>query len=153
MQSPHSQDGVLGQPEPFVTLPVVLLVEDDLVAAELTMSLLAHNGLCNPIVHLADGADALGWLSDRVAADDPPVLVLLDLHLPNCSGLDILRWMRQHTQEVQVIMLTAAADLDDINEAYNLGIASYLVKPIGASAIAEIVRGLTLQWALLRQAR
>lgn len=137
---------------PSVSLPAVLLVEDDLVAAEVTQTLLARTGLRNRIVHFTDGNDALDWLGDHLAADDPPALALLDLHLPGCSGLEILRWLRDQRSDVPVIMLTAATDLDEINEAYALGIASYLVKPAGAGAIADIVRGLSSPWALLSQA-
>jgi DNA-binding response OmpR family regulator len=125
------------------------MVEDDPVTADVTEALLRLSGLRNPIRHLTDGEAAAAWLDQRLEGDEAPVLLLLDLHLPGRSGLEILRWLRPRAPHLPVIMLTAAADLTEVNEAYDLGIASYLVKPVGADAVAEIVRGLDMPWALL----
>jgi response regulator of citrate/malate metabolism len=132
-------------------LPPVLLVEDDPVHAELVPALLRVARMANPMITAVDGDQAVRVLSEQAAADALPALVLLDVHLPGRSGIDVLAWMRDHERlaEVPVVMLTAAADMGVIRRAYDLGIASYLVKPVGVDAIAAMVRDLSIPWALL----
>lgn len=74
-----------------------------------------------------------------------PVLVMLDLRLPGMSGLDLLRWIRQqpYLQELPVIALTAYGNRD-LPRAYDLGLDFYLLKPIEAKSLAEVLYGLGL---------
>jgi len=134
-------------------LPVVLLVEDDPVAAAVVSHKLDELGLVNPLITAVDLPDALDWLK-AAAGRVPLAVVLLDVYLPGGSGLDLLRWLRSSPahRETPVIMLTASSELWEVNEAHHLGISSYLVKPVGLAALGDMIRGLSLPWAFVADA-
>ena len=133
----------------------MLLVEDDPVSAAVVSLALDDLRLVNPLHAALDIPDAIEWL--RAASDKgtPPALILLDMHLPGGTGLDLLRWLRQRGRhrDVPVIMLTSSSELWEVNQAHDLGISSYLVKPVGLSALGDIVRSLPLPWGLLPDGR
>lgn len=126
----------------------VVVADDDELARELVVRYLHKLNLRNRVVRATDGAAAV---TELAALEVAPCLVLLDLDMPVSSGLDVLRWLRTESAfpHVPVVMLTASATLDDIDEAYRLGIASYLVKPVGFAALQDVLRELALPWALL----
>lgn len=126
----------------------VVVADDDELARELVVRYLEKLNLRNRVVRATDGTAAMAELA---ALGTAPCLVLLDLDMPGCSGLDVLRWLRTESSfpHAPVVMLTASATLDDIDEAYRLGIASYLVKPVGFAALQDVLRELALPWALL----
>lgn len=126
----------------------VVVVDDDELARELVGSYLRKLNLRNRQVLATDGEVAITALRSMEVV---PALVLLDLEMPVKSGLDVLRWLRatETLAGVPVVMLTAWASLEDIDEAYRLGISSYLVKPVGFAALKDVVRELGLPWALL----
>lgn len=127
---------------------VVVVADDDEAARVLVVHFLARLGLANRVLHAADGDEAVRILSDRSLA---PVLLLLDGHMPGRSGIDVLKWLRTESRlsAMPVVMLTASAELDEVNEAYELGIASYLVKPVGFSALLDVLRQTSMPWAIL----
>lgn len=149
-ERPHAVGAGRSAPAP---LAPVLVVEDDPVAAVLVQRHLGALGLANPVVVASDGEEAVGWLSGVVARPDAdvPALILLDRHLPGRSGLDVLRWIHAEPalRSVPVLVLTASSDVDGISEAYALGARSYLVKPVGFEALSDVVRGLSVRWAIL----
>ena len=126
----------------------LVVVDDDELARELVVSYLRKLNLRNRLVLATDGQVAIEALRSAAAV---PALVLLDLEMPVKSGLDVLRWLRgvEAFAQVPVVMLTASATLEDIDEAYRLGILSYLVKPVGFAALKDVVRELNLPWVLL----
>jgi len=126
----------------------IMVVDDDEMARELAVRYLQKLNLRNQVLQAGDGAAAIEALR---AMEVAPSLVLLDLDMPVRSGLDVLCWLRSGSAlaHVPVVMLTASATLDDIDEAYRLGIASYLVKPVGFSALSDVLRALALPWVLL----
>lgn len=126
----------------------VVVVDDDELARALVVQHLRKLKLLNRVVEAVDGDAACTVLSGLA---DPPVLVLLDLEMPGRSGLEVLSWLRSHPLlgRVPVVMLTGSAELDQVDAAYELGIASYLVKPVGFGALQDVVRQLDLPWALL----
>lgn len=129
------------------TMPPIVLVEDDPVARAIVAGYLERLNLCNPILTVGDGDEAVGLLSSHTT----PSLVILDLELPGRSGLDVLEWIRADPRlsDVPVLMLTGTADLDLVDRAYELGITSYLVKPVGYSALQDILRGSDLPMAIV----
>jgi two-component system, response regulator len=151
---PDTQEERMSEGQPLTAgdlgAGAVLVADDDAVARELVVRYLRKLNLRNRVVMAPDGAAAISALGAMTTA---PPLVLLDLEMPQQSGLDVLRWLRARPDLVQVpvVMLTASATLDDIDEAYRLGIASYLVKPVGFAALQDVVRALTLPWVLLPQ--
>ncbi len=130
----------------------VFVVEDDAVSRMLMCACLTGLGLMNPAVELADGDEAIEELRRLMAeeADSLPVLVVLDRRLPGISGMDVLRWMRLQPElrAVPIVMLSGDDDAAGVTEAYQLGVRSYLVKPVGFAALGLVVREMGLPWLL-----
>lgn len=131
--------------------PAMLLVEDDPNDVELTLRALRGRGLALEHVAVArDGEQALSLLSVGSAQGWTPRLVLLDLHLPKVSGLQVLGQVRaaSRTRTLPVVVLTSSAETPDVQSAYRLGANSYLVKPVAYEAFSERVAALGLYWLL-----
>ena len=136
----------------------ILLVEDNPNDVELTLHALKASNLANRIHVVRDGAEALeyvfgaGEYQGRITQDAPRV-ILLDLKLPKIDGLEVLRRIRadERTRLIPVVMLTSSREQRDIVESYNLGVNSYIVKPVDFQRFAESVRQLGLYWVLLNQ--
>jgi DNA-binding response OmpR family regulator len=137
------------------TRPVVdpiLLMEDDQSHAVLVERVLRKAGVANPLIITGTGQQTLSSLSaSEEGRSALPVLVLLDLHVPGASGLDILEWIRDRPalEHLPVVMLSSSTESEDINRAFELGADSYLVKPVGFDALADTVGSLGLQWAIV----
>ena len=130
----------------------ILLLEDERATAVLVSQLLAAERITNPVELLETGAGALGYL-DRVVGGQAamPVLCVLDLSLPDMSGLDVLRHIRSTSrlERLTVIMLTGSGHDGDIEAAYDLGIDAYLIKPAGVHGLPDVVRELHLPYELI----
>lgn len=130
----------------------VLVVDDDPGSRLLVDSCLSRLGLANPRVELPDGDQAIAELR-RCRAQGPdhlPVLVLLDRHPADLQGPDVLRWMRMDPsfEDVPVVVLSSDESAHAVTEAYDLGVRSYLVKPVAFQALGAVVRDLGLPWLL-----
>jgi two-component system response regulator len=137
----------------------ILLVEDTPEDRELTIRALRKNNLANRIHTVADGAEALDFLFARGShsnrnPNNIPKLVLLDLKLPKVDGLEVLRQIRENpnTRLVPVVVLTSSREEPDIVRCYELGVNSYLVKPVGFEPFVKAVGEAGLYWLLLNQA-
>lgn len=106
-----------------MTVIKVLIVEDDPMVAELTRRCVAGIEGFEPVGVVSSADEALGFLSKGID------LILLDLFLPKMNGLTFLKKIRNVSQNVDVIMITAARDSININSALRLGVVDYLVKP------------------------
>ena len=136
----------------------ILLVEDNPNDVELALHALEKNNIANRIEVVRDGADALDFLFGTGAyagrnIQDGPKVVLLDLKLPRVDGLEVLEQIRSdpRTKNIPVVMLTSSREERDIAESYNLGVNSYIVKPVDFEQFTEAVRQLGLYWLLLNQ--
>lgn len=143
-------------PTDIPTDATILVVEDDPGHAMLIQEAFAAAQLANPLHVVSDGEEAIAYLEGTGPYADRdthplPVLVLLDIHMPKRSGLDVLEWMRGEPElkRVPVIMLTASEDDGDIDRAYELGANSYLIKPVGFDALLDVVRTLGLYWLVV----
>ena len=136
----------------------VLLVEDNPDDVELTLHALESHFVANLIEVVRDGAEALKFLFAEGAyahrrIDDAPKLVLLDLKLPKIDGLEVLRRIKtdSRTQAIPVVMITSSREERDIIESYQLGVNSYIVKPVDFEQFTEAVKQIGLYWLLLNQ--
>ena len=135
----------------------ILLVEDNLNDAELSLYALKKFKIANSIYHARDGEEALTYLfaesADGKGEVRTPRLILLDLKLPKVDGLEVLRKLKSdsRTQFIPVVILTSSREERDIVESYNLGVNSYIVKPIDFEQFTEAVRNVGLYWLLLNQ--
>lgn len=136
----------------------ILLVEDNPNDAELTLRSLKKNNVSNRIHLVRDGAEALDFLFGKGAYSgrslrDGPKVILLDLKLPKVDGLEVLRQIKgnSHARNVPVVILTSSKEERDIVESYQLGVNSYIVKPVDFAQFTNAVRQLGLYWMLLNQ--
>lgn len=136
----------------------ILLVEDNPNDVKLALHALKKNNIANRIEIVRDGAEALefifatGAYADRQNAENPRV-ILLDLKLPKVDGLEVLRQIKAdpRTRAIPVVVLTSSREDRDIVESYNLGVNSYIVKPVDFEQFTESVRQLGMYWLLLNQ--
>ena len=136
----------------------ILLVEDNPDDVELTLRGLRGNGLRNRIHVVRDGAEALDFLfcrgpfGDR-RFDQPPRLVLLDLKLPKVDGLEVLRVLKSdpRTRPIPVVILTASKEERDLVNGYQLGVNSYIQKPVDFDQFRDTVKQLGLYWLLVNE--
>jgi CheY-like chemotaxis protein len=105
-----------------------------------------------------DGEEALAYLCGRGAYADRhahpfPSLILLDLKLPRKSGLEVLEWLRHRpeTKRIPVVVLTSSENLKDVERAYDLGVNSYLVKPVDYAALGAMVKSIAAYWIKLNR--
>ena len=136
----------------------ILLVEDSPDDVELTLHALQEGNLANRIQVARDGAEALEFLfgTGEYAgrrAEDTPKLVLLDLKMPKVDGLEVLRRVKSdpRTKTVPVVVLTSSEEERDIVESYQLGVNSYVTKPVDFEQFTEAVRQLGLYWMLFNR--
>ncbi len=136
----------------------ILLVEDNLNDAELSLYALKKFKIANNIHHARDGAEALEYIfgtetiTPRIPLQNPR-LILLDLKLPKIDGLEVLKKIKDNetTRTIPVVILTSSREERDIIESYNLGVNSYIVKPIDFEQFTEAIRDVGLYWLLLNQ--
>lgn len=136
----------------------ILLVEDDQHDLELTLRAFHRSKLANQIAIARDGAEALdfifctGAFSHRRPTDQPKV-ILLDLKLPKVDGLEVLRRIKQdpRTRGIPVVIMTSSKEQKDIVESYQLGVNSYIVKPVDFGQFSAAVQQLGFYWLLLNQ--
>lgn len=140
------------------TASPILLVEDSPDDALLIQRAFRKANLANPVQLVRDGEEAVAYLSGAAPYDDRgrfplPVFMLLDLKLPRRSGLEVLAWLRQESavRRLPVVVLTSSRESVDVNRAYDLGVNSYLTKPVGFEALIEMVKNVNLYWLVLNE--
>jgi two-component system response regulator len=135
----------------------ILIVEDDPNDAELITRALKKHNLANKLVLLKDGAEALDFLfgegSFAQMDDGKPRVILLDLKLPKVNGIEVLRRIKseERTKKIPVVILTSSREDRDLKDAYDLGVNSYVTKPIQFDEFAKVVSELGMYWLLLNK--
>jgi len=129
----------------------ILVLEDDRTTAALITRVLAATNMVNPVKVFGSGRAAIAYLERPPGTGGVPVLLVLDLSLPDISGLEVLRWVRARTEldSVALLVLSGSGDDQDIERAYEIGIDAYLVKPSGIHGLPDVVRSLGLPYILL----
>ena len=136
----------------------ILLVEDSMADAEMSLDALKDANLANPVVHLQDGVECMDWLqrrgewAGRVPGD--PAVVLLDIKMPRMDGLEVLTRMRQdkHLRLVPVVILSSSREEIDLARSWDLGANAYVIKPVDVDQFFDAVRTLGRFWAVLNEA-
>lgn len=134
----------------------ILLVEDNPADLELTLHALGHNSLANKIHVARDGEEALDFLFCRGAhagrnPNYTPKLVLLDLKLPKVDGIEVLRQIKADpaTRTIPVAVLTTSREERDLKSCYELGVNSYIQKPVDFGQFREAVKQFSLYWLVI----
>jgi two-component system, response regulator len=136
----------------------ILLVEDNPDDLELTLHALRSDKVANTIEVARDGEEALDYFHRRGRfAGRPegvqPSLVLLDLKLPKVDGLEVLKVIKKDPQTsfIPVVVLTSSKEEKDMVMSYQLGVNSYIQKPVDFIQFRETVKQLGLYWLLINQ--
>ena len=136
----------------------ILLVEDNPNDAELMVRALKQQHLLNELFVAEDGEQALDFIFNRgkFANRDvsrAPKVILLDLKLPKINGLEVLREIKSNplTQKIPVVVVTSSSEDPDVRKAYELGINSYVVKPVNFDDFAKTVQNTGLYWLLVNE--
>ena len=127
----------------------ILIAEDDRISRTFMKEFMKEYGKCDVAV---DGMEALDLFMDAVKKEDPYRIICLDIMMPKVDGLKVLRVIRamekQHDvpqeKRARILMTTALADLDYVDQAFNLGADGYAAKPIDTDKITEVIRNMGL---------
>jgi two-component system, response regulator len=138
---------------------IILLVEDNQSDIALTKRAFKKANIANPLQVAEDGQEALDFLfaegpfSQR-DKNDLPTIVLLDLKLPIVDGLEVLKAIRGNalTKRLPVVVLTSSKEEMDLAISYDLGVNSYIRKPVDFTQFAEVIKQLGLYWLVLNEA-
>jgi two-component system, response regulator len=140
------------------TIQDILLVEDSQNDIDLALYALREERLANDIFVVRDGKEALDFLFCRGtfaerSFNHPPKLVLLDLKLPKIDGLQVLKQLKNdsRTKAIPVVIMTSSNEERDKVEGYNLGVNSYIQKPVDFDQFRKTVKTLGLYWLVVNQ--
>lgn len=136
----------------------ILLVEDNADDAEMTLHALRKGNVANRVQLVRDGAEALDFLfcegafASRIPRAGPKV-ILLDLKLPKVDGKEVLRRIKAdaRTRSIPVVILTSSKEHVDVQDAYAMGVNSFIVKPVSFELFVKAVQELGMYWLLLNQ--
>jgi two-component system response regulator len=136
----------------------ILLVEDSASDAEMTINALKKNNLANKLLHLKDGSAALDFIFGEGpylgrSVEDKPRVILLDLKMPKVNGIEVLERIRSdaRTRTIPVVMLTSSREDPDIEKCYELGVNSYVIKPVEFEEFQKAISNLGLFWMIVNQ--
>jgi CheY-like chemotaxis protein len=129
----------------------ILLVEDNPMDVDLTRRAFARRKLPNLLQVARDGQEALDYVARWEAGEETPVVILLDLKLPRVSGLQVLAQLKTHPRfrVLPIVVLTTSAEERDIQTAYQLGVNSYICKPVSFDKFEQVAAQLHLYWNLI----
>lgn len=137
----------------------ILLVEDSIDDAELTIRELRKHNMSNNLFHVRDGEEALDFIFATGKflglrnVEYPPKVVLLDINMPKLNGIEVLQRIKSdaRTKITPVVILTSSKEDPDIQKCYAMGANSYIVKPVNFEQFTEAIRNLGFYWLLLNQ--
>lgn len=135
----------------------ILLVEDNPDDVELTVHALKRNNIANPIVIVRDGQEAIDYLFCRGkfagANHELPNVILLDLKLPKVDGIEVLQKIKsdRKLKLIPVVVLTSSKEESDLIKSYDLGVNSYIRKPVDFDQFVETVKQIGFYWLLINE--
>ena len=137
---------------------IILLVEDDPNDQILINRAIKKANILNPVHVLDDGEKAIQYLSGEGIYSDRteyplPILILLDLKMPKKSGLEVIEFVKDKPmiKRIPIVVLTSSKESTDVNKAFDLGVNSYLVKPVKFEDLVEIISNVGLYWILMNE--
>ena len=130
----------------------IVMIEDDEGHARLIEKNLKRAGVYNEVRHFVDGTSALDYLLGPGRPAQRPLLVLLDLNLPDMTGIDILEKVKgnDHTKRSPVVVLTTTDDQREIQRCYDLGANVYITKPVDYEGFANAIKQLGLFFSVMQ---
>jgi two-component system, response regulator len=135
----------------------ILLVEDNPHDAEITLRALKRANFANHVQWLKDGEEALDFLFSEGPFEDRPTprprVMLLDIKMPKIDGIEVLKRIKadSRTRSIPVVMLTSSKEESDVVRSYDLGVNSYLVKPVDFQRFSEEVTRVGYYWVAMNQ--
>lgn len=134
-------------------VPPILLVEDNPVDVDLTLRAFAKRNLANQVLVARDGEEALAWIPRWEAGEPKPAVILLDINMPRVDGLTVLKELKTHPELkfIPVVVLTTSKADRDIDKAYELGVNSYIVKPVDFDNFMEVAQQIELYWCVYNE--
>ena len=135
----------------------ILLVEDNPDDVELTLHALKKNNIVNPVKIARDGQEALDYIFFKGKYQDAqhelPNVILLDLKLPKVDGIEVLQKIKgdRRTKLIPVVVLTSSKEESDLLKSYDLGVNSYIRKPVDFDQFVETVRQIGFYWMLINE--
>lgn len=135
----------------------IVLIEDDPGDAEMIIRALKKNNGNKEMIHLEDGAAAIEFIFGEGKYAEQgiraPKLVILDLNMPKINGMDVLQRIRadERTRRIPVVVLTSSREDSDLKKCYDLGVNSYIVKPVEFSDFTSTVSNIGHYWLQLNQ--
>jgi len=134
------------------TSVTIIMIEDDEGHARLIERNIRRSGVNNPIVPFANGTDAMDYLLGSETRKGDPLLILLDLNLPDMTGIEILRRVKEtaHLKSTPVVVLTTTDDAHEIKRCYELGCNVYITKPVNYENFANAIRQLGLFFSVIQ---
>jgi len=131
-----------------VDRPPILLVEDNPMDVDLALRAFSKRACAHPIEVARDGEEALSWLPRWAAGEPMPAVVLLDIQLPRVNGLEVLQAFKRDAlaRRVPVVVLSSSRDDRDLGTAYDLGVNSYIEKPVSFSRFIEVAEHIERYW-------
>jgi CheY-like chemotaxis protein len=134
----------------------IIMIEDDEGHARLIERNIRRSGVNNEIMPFSNGTDALRYLLGNDGTGEvqknQALLVLLDLNLPDMSGIEILRRVKEnpHLKAAPVVVLTTTDDEQEIKRCYELGCNVYITKPVNYESFANAIRQLGLFFSVIQ---
>jgi two-component system response regulator len=136
----------------------ILLVEDNSSDVELTRRALLKEHITNEIIVAEDGQEALDYMFGEGIYEgrditQQPSLILLDINLPIVDGLEVLRRLRAdpRTHRQLIVILTSSKEEQDLLKSYDLGVNSYIRKPVDFNQFAEAIKYLGIYWLVINE--
>ncbi len=134
----------------------ILIVEDNIDDANLTIRSLKKSNITNHLYHVKDGAEALDFVFARGAyasrtTETQPKLILLDIKMPKVTGIEVLEQIKADstTRSIPVVVLTSSQEDPDIKKCYELGANSYITKPVDFEGFVKAIKDLGMYWMVL----
>ncbi len=140
-----------------MSVPVrIIMIEDDEGHARLIERNIRRAGVNNEIVPFTTGTDAMKFLFEKPGGggsqDGEALLILLDLNLPDMTGIDILKRVKEDERLkcAPVVVLTTTDDAQEIKRCYELGCNVYITKPVNYESFANAIRQLGLFFSVIQ---